>query len=251
VNAAEGLDLAGRVARLERDRARVIRAGDRLSLDFWQRVLDRRPWRRVPAGSPLALLYELYGSAGPLLAVGMPRGETPEEVIGGTASVDFQLHAVTAGELVTTSGRWDFALLWRLADGRPWVTEVLPVADDPLGKVPDLGELPDDVQGNLRRPPRPNVRLDPLDGLLWEVETARRGLSLAVRALTAWRAARAQTDVLGLTTEAVAAAVAGATARDSGLRLRRDEVAAEYGADPDLVARTVRRLQPALHSAWR
>lgn len=251
VDPVEGLDLAGRVARLERERARVIRAGDKLSVDFWRRVLDRRPWRRTPAGSPLALLYELYGAAGPLLALGMPRGESLEKVIGGTASVDFQLRAVTAGELVTTGGSWDFALLWRLVDGRPWVTEVLPAADDPLGKVPDLGELPDNVQANLRRPPRPNVRLDPLDGLLWRVETGRRGLPLAARGLAAWRWVRGKTDVSGFATEAVAAAVASAVARDSGLRLRRDEVSTEYGADAEVVARAVRRLQPALHSGWR
>ena len=192
------------------------------------------------------MLYELYGPAGPLLAIGVPRGDPLEEVIGGTASVDFQLRAVTAGELVTASARWDFSLLWRLLDGRPWVTEVLPVAKDPLGAVPDLGELPANVQENLRRPPRPKVGLDSLDGLLWEVETGRRGLPVAVRGLTAWRRVRGRMDISGLANETVAAAVASAVARDSGLRQRRDEVAADYGADVRVVAKAARRLA-ALH----
>src|SRR5207245_5588206 len=101
LNRDEDLELAGRFAALERDRARLIRTGENLSLEFWQRVLDRRPWRRVPAESPLAVLYELYGPAGPLLAIGVPRGDTLEEVTGSTAAADFQLPAVTAGELGT------------------------------------------------------------------------------------------------------------------------------------------------------
>jgi hypothetical protein len=106
-------------------------------------------------------------------------------------------------------GRWTSVLdrtYRRLVDGRPWVTEVLPVAQDPLGAVPDLGELPADVQENLRRQPRPKVGLDLLEGLLWEVETGRRGLHFAVRGLTVWRPVRGRTGVSGLTTEAVAAA---------------------------------------------
>jgi hypothetical protein len=70
------------------------------------------------------------------------------------------------------------------------------------------------------------------------------GLHFAVGGFTVWRV-RGRTDVSGLTTEAVAAALASAVARDSGLRQRREGVAADYGADVHAVPRAVRRLASA------
>jgi hypothetical protein len=71
------------------------------------------------------------------------------------------------------------------------------------------------------------------------------GLHFAVGGSTVWRPVRGRTDVSGLTTEAVAAALASAVARDSGLRQRREGVAADYGADVHAVPRAVRRLASA------
>lgn len=247
------VDRATRLAVWERERARIFRAGDGLALAFWQRVTDRRPWRRVVSGSPLAALYELYGPVGPLLAIGLPRGEMPEEVMGGLEKADFELRGVTAGVVVTAGGRWPFSLLWRLLDGRPFVRDVLPSVRDPLGTLPDLGKLPANVQHNLRRPPRPRRGLDLVAGLLWEVETARQGLPVAVRGVAAWWGAQATADVSGLGTEALAAGLASVVGRESGLGRRREAIGADYGVHPAAVTKAARRLQAALgsqHGRW-
>lgn len=53
-----------------REARQVLRIGDELAFDFWQRVGTRKPWRRVVRDSPLAALYRLYGPVGPLYAIG-------------------------------------------------------------------------------------------------------------------------------------------------------------------------------------
>ena len=245
----EQLDPAERLALWERERAHICRAGDELVLAFWQRVAEGRPWRRVAASSPLAALYELYGSAGPLVAIGMPRGVLPDEVMGGIDKADFDLRGVSAGALTTAAGPWPFALLWRLVEGRAVVGEVLPSVVDPLGTLPGLGSLLPEVRENLRRPPAPKRRLDPVAGLLWEVETPRRGLTVAVRGVAAWWRVRGRMDVAGIGVEALAAALAHSVGKDSGLRQRREELAADYAVDAGALAKAVRWVRRASEPA--
>ncbi|MDE3075365.1 MAG: hypothetical protein KGJ86_08040, partial [Chloroflexota bacterium] len=182
----EPLDLDAPKARYQREIRQVLRAADHVAFDFWQRVTDRKPWRRVARDSPLAALYRLYGPLGPLYAVGAPRGAQPSGLTSWTGNPSFDRKVITWGVVNIGAEQCAFALLWQLVEQRPVISEVLPAVDDvevlvlrPDGAEPELAS-------RLTHPPRPGRKLDRVAEKLWDVDLPVVGLPLVVRCLARW-----------------------------------------------------------------
>ena len=203
----------------------LMRTGDRLALAFWQAVADGARWprKKMARDSPLRALYRLYGSDGPLRAIGLPPGRWPQQVTT-TVTLPFDADGplVTGGAVFAGDAAHPYALQWWLELGKPVVGEVRPALDS----------------DGLTRPPAPAVELDPVAVALWRIESARSGMPIAVRCLATWWRVQSVVDP-SHEPGAVAAAVAGAVARAAGMRRRRDEASRSYGTSPDAVERVV------------
>src|SRR5262249_23767352 len=117
VKAPEARDEDGdALSELARVQSVIEKVGDRLGLEVWERVLERRLWRRVMTDSPLSALYRLYGAVGPLYAIGASPGWLPDEWGSWLAASYVDGAAVTVGTLLTEDSRCAYALRWRLAD---------------------------------------------------------------------------------------------------------------------------------------
>lgn len=150
-------------------------------VNFWNHVgagAYRKLARLVAADSPLAALIRLYGAAGPLYGIGVPAGVTPT---GFTyASYDRPVagnRGGTAGVLATHRDEYQYLLLWS-SDGM--LEEIFPYsAPWHLGRISGFHQPPTVA-------PAPRIDLDPVAALLLTRTTARHGLTLTARALTAW-----------------------------------------------------------------
>ncbi len=240
-----GLDLLASLRALE---ARARKTGAKVAFDFWQRTAEGRRWPagKVPPRSPLDVLYELFGPAGPLLAVGLPPSAIPEMVTAITIFLpDRGLAGATTGKLKMGREEYPYTLLWHEEGGKVMVNEVLPYPRC-AGLLPSSADRlhPGAATRLFAGAPRPAGPLDAVSAALWEREVPVRGLPFAVRCLAAWRrwAVRAGSDDL-----AMAAAVASLVARESGLRLPRAALAAAYGVQERQVREACRRLQSAPH----
>jgi len=239
----EGGDALARLARL---RSVIEKVGDRLGLEFWERVLERRLWRRVVTDSPLSALYRLYGAVGPVHAIGASPGWLPDEWGSWLAVSHVDGAAVTVGTLLGEDARCGYALRWRLADaGKAVVYEVLPVSGGDRRIVVPIDRLPPGVEARLRHPPRPRPLPDEVAHLLWDVDVERLGLPTVVRCLSVWWRSQGWDVLAGQPPGVVAAAIVCTVLRHSGVRWRRDEVAAAHGADIAAVNRAARLIQTA------
>ncbi|MGH2949733.1 MAG: hypothetical protein ACRDPC_26320, partial [Solirubrobacteraceae bacterium] len=203
----------------------LMRTGDRLALAFWQAVADGARWprKKMARDSPLRALYRLYGSDGPLHAIGVPSGRWPQQVTTTvTLPFDSDGPLVTGGAVFAGGAAHRYALQWWLELGKPVVGEVRPALDT----------------DGPTRPRPPAVELDPVAAALWRVEPARSGMPIAVRCLATWWRVQSGVDP-SHEPGAVAAAVAGAVARAAGMRRRREETARSYGTHFEGVERVV------------
>jgi hypothetical protein len=224
---------------------RLRRLGDRLGPEFWDRVFDKRPWRRVAGGSPLSVLYDIYGPMGPIHAVGLPPGTLADGYSARGAPVDPRLGAmVTHGALFVAETPYPYFLFWRSGSGKPVVTEVLP-GPEAFPERPADGE----AGPMLYTPPRPRARLTPIEALLWEVDLPRLGLPFVVRCLALLRRLPDPAWVQRHPEPALAGALITAVARASGCRVRRDEVSGWHGCEPREVTRALRDLE-AVSGSW-
>ncbi len=237
---------------LERSRRRVLRAGENLSISFWQAVFNGDSWprKRADPASPLRIAYRLYGAAGPLWAAGLPPEVLPLQISSGTHEPEPGMLHCTDGFLRSTAGDFPFSLHWRMEMGKPAVQEVLPVLGAIDGRLSSIL-----VAASLRQgpPPDPDPRrgeLDPVAGTLWRTLLPRFGLSLVLRCLAAWERVR-QRELPEGEEATLAAAVAAEVGRRAGLGLSRARAAEEFGADPGQVAAAARALQSDLKlSDW-
>src|SRR5262249_41637594 len=230
--------------RLARFQSVVQKVGDRLGLEFWERVVDRRLWRRVATDSPLSVLYRLYGPLGPLHAVGASPGWLPHEWGSWLAASYVDGTAVTVGALLADDARCAYSLRWRLADGgKAVVREVLPLSGDDRRILAPIDQLPPGVGGRVRPPPGPPPFTGEGGRLAGEVDVERLGLPLVVRCLSIWWRAQGWEVLGGQPHGVVAAAMVCTALAHSGTRWRRDEVAAAHGAEVAPVNRAVRLIQ--------
>ena len=219
------------------------RTGDTLALAFWQAVVGgiRWPRKKVARGSPLSVLYRLYGHTGPLCALGIPQRRLPSEVTAATLLPrEAGCPQMTMGEVTDGPLAYPYTLSWWLESGKPVIAEVMP-APHPLVLAANGAQ---EIEVRLReQAPAPRADLDSVAAALWEVELARHGLPMAIRCLAAWWRVRESVEgVHAEPTLAVAAVVASAVARAAGVPRRGTENATAYAADPQGVQRVATEL---------
>lgn len=226
---------------------RVASIGGKLATSFWQTVAagERWPKRKVVRDSPLGALYRLYGVDGPLCALGVAPGEWPTDVTSRTFPHTQGHMELTPGALRVGGRSYPYALHWRLEGGKPVVGEVMPGPHPAvLGpSSPDAAEA--EVAARLHEgAPAAAIELDPVAAVLWRTELAETGLPFAVRCLaTWWRVERYRPPH---PTAAVAAAVATAVAKATGLRRPPAHASAIYATSPESVGRAALDLRTHL-----
>lgn len=214
------------------------RLGDKLAVAFWQCVADGDRWPRQKSArdSPLRALYRLYGSAGPLHAIGALGSEDPEGLVAWTLPPRPERPVLTVGNLKVQGRSYPYALSWWLAAGKPVVGEIAP-APDPLALPPSGGDTADIARRLGVGAPTPMLELDPVALRLWRVELERSGLPFAIRCLAAWWRIQPKFDGDGTFPDAaVAAAVAAALARHARSRRASNLSGTIYGAEAAIVA---------------
>lgn len=228
--------------------ARVNEVGERLGVQFWQTVADGKRWPRkhVAPHSPLEVLYRLYGTAGPALAVGLTPGGPLLKAASTTADPCAGLPEVTTGLVAQGAERHPFTLRWRLEAGKPVLLELLPFLGALDSAFPPPTALAPEMARYLHTGiPRPRGDLDPVACVLFEVSLLLVGLPLVVRCLAAWsRVLASGAPVAGDAVVAAAALVQTVGAR-AGVRQAR-QAATTHGADPAEVARAARVLRSRL-----
>ncbi|MCA1690168.1 MAG: hypothetical protein LC720_06970, partial [Actinobacteria bacterium] len=190
--------------------------GPKLALAFWQAVAagERWPKRKVARDSPLSALYRVYGTAGPLRALGVLPGRMPTEADALPLPPAPGEPELAMGTIVAGGTRYPYVLGWMVEDGRPVLCEVTSGLD-PAGvhrRSRGGGPAP------LAPAPDPVAGLDPVASALWRSELPAVGLALTVRCLATWW--RVEELVRGPhRPEDLAAAVAGAVSRAAGVRV--------------------------------
>jgi hypothetical protein len=238
---------AGRSPRTRRaDPANLRRTGNKLALAFWQCAAngDRWPRQKMARDSPLRAVYRLYGTAGPMCAIGVPLGEFLEEIVVSTYPSHPGSPELTVGNVKAGGEAYPFSIFWWIESGKPVVGEVMP-APHPLALPPLHGETAE-IASRLRdRAPEPIIALDPVSSQLWHIEVEQSGLPFAIRCLATWWRLKDRIDSPS-PDEAVAATVASAVARATGTRRTSDDVVATYRTDPRVMALTAHALQDEL-----
>jgi hypothetical protein len=220
------------------------RAGNKLALAFWQRVAGGERWPRAKTArdSPLRALYRLYGAAGPLHALGIPRGQLPDEATAVTYPGERGQLQLTVGVVFAQGRGHRYALGWSLEAGKPTVGEVSP-APHPLA-LPPLEGAGSDLGARLREAaPPPAIELDRVAAALWAAELGRSGLPFVVRCLATWWRVR-EDGAAGH--DAAAAAVAHAVAKACGMRRTKAAAAAMYGIELAALDRAAQAFRGAL-----
>lgn len=239
---------ARRAAWLRQDR-RLLRESERLTTAFWQAVADRQAprGRRVLAGSPLRVLFDLLGPLGPRLLAGI----SSSALLTG---ISFRAVAPrVGGELVTTGavqceGREHlFTIHWRSEGDRLVAVELLPFADALGAELPSPRDLTPPTVSRLYRGAA--LRLpDSASGLaraLWNVELPVVGLPVVLRCLAA--ALRLGTVADEHQPPVLAAALVSLLAPRARVQRPLRVTAMAHGVDRALVERAVRQLRPLLH----
>ena len=236
--------------RLVRDLHRLDAVGDELADAFWFRVLEKRPWRRVASESPLSVLYQLYGPAGPLHAIGMPVGVPPDTYTAWTTPGHPDSHHITAGELRVGREAYPYRLHWRQVGGKAVVSEVEP------GFEALTGDLEPDA-GPLFQPPRPRGALAGLESTLWETDLPHFGLPLMIRCFAFWWHVREPSLLERHAEQVMAAALMSVVGWESGRhlrhgdrhrRLRRAALAELHGVEQKALDRAARELNELLRA---
>ena len=236
--------------RLVRDINRIDAAGDELADAFWERVFEKRPWRRVASDSPLSVLYQLYGPTGPLHAIGMPVGVLPDSYTSWTSPHQPDSNQITAGELRVGRDTYSYRLHWRQVGGKAVVSEVEP------GYQALTGDLEPDG-GPMFRPPRPRGALGALESTLWETDLPLFGLPLVVRCFAFWWHIRDLSLLRRHAPAVLAAALMSVVGLESGRhlrhgdghrRLRRAGLAEVHGAHQKALDRAARELNAVLRA---
>lgn len=223
----------------------VAQIGNVLAIDLFDAAVMQKQGatRRIRKNSPMSALLRLYGSPGPLRAIGVaPNASAIDmEVLGTRLQGDT---ASTSGAIETTHGRRPFTLTWHLGRQPGMIGEVLPYGS-PLGHLREPGQLRPGVASVVTHPPAPSVDLDPVAAHVWRLTVPSTGLHLAVRALALWWQVRPALRRASVPDKAVAEAVVDLTREASGLAVRQAGRYPLWGSDADEVAEAtsaIRRL---------
>lgn len=222
------------------------RTGNKLALDFWQRVVagDRRARKRAAPGSPLRVLYRLYGDVAPLCALGVPGHQRPTEVSASTYPEYPGGLDLTLGTMTVDRTPYQYSLTWWIEADKPVIGEVMPTPH-PLVLPPRRGETAEASARLHESAPAPAAELDPVSATLWRAELGPSGLPFVARCLATWWRVQEDAD-LAQGPEAIAAAIAGAVSRATGTRRSKAAAAAIYQTDRASIERAANELRAGL-----
>ena len=176
----------------DRELERAWRAANKLPAAFWEAVAsgERWPRKQVVPGSPLSVLYRLYGAEGPACAVGMAPGQSRRLArisMIGASSLRGRVAVVTGGVALDDGSSYPYTLRWRLQAGKAAVEEVLPATDTAGPTLPHRDGLhPALAQCLYDQIPGTPAQLDLVAAALWSTAARHLGLPLVVRGLAAW-----------------------------------------------------------------
>jgi hypothetical protein len=221
----------------DRELERAWRIANKLPTAFWEAVAsgERWPRKQVVPGSPLSVLYRLYGAEGPACAVGMAPGQSRRIArisMIGAGSLRGRVAVITGGVALDDGSSYPYALRWRLQAGRAAVEEVLPATDTTGPTLPHRDDLHPAIAHRLYdQIPGTPAQLDPVAAALWEQGPRHLGLPLIVRGLAAWWRLQ-DPAALSHPPPVLAAGLAALTGRLAGARHPVQAVAAALGVDP-------------------
>jgi hypothetical protein len=235
----------------DRELERAWRVANKLPTAFWEAVAsgERWPRRQVVPGSPLSVLYRLYGAEGPACAVGMAPSQCRRlariSMIG--ASLPPGGVAVITGGLVLDDGSiHPYALRWRLQAGKAAVEEVLPATDTAGPTLRHRDSLHPALARHLYdQVPGTPARLDPVAAALWDHGPRHLGLPLILRGLAAWWRLP-DPAALPHPPPVLAVGLAALTGRLAGARHPVQALATALGVDPTETAAAADELQRRL-----
>jgi hypothetical protein len=172
----------------DRELQRAWRVANKLPTTFWEAVA--RPRKQVVPGSPLSVLYRLYGAEGPACVIGMPLGHNRRlagiSMIGASGLLG-RVAMITGGLTLDDGSSYPYVLRWRLQAGKAAVEEVLPAVGAASPTLPHRDSLhPALTQRLYDQVPGTPAQLDPVAAALWEQGPRHLGLPLVVRGLAAW-----------------------------------------------------------------
>ncbi len=231
------------------DRERFRRAAGKLPAAFWETVAggERWPRKQVAPGSPLSVLYRLYGAEGPACAVGIPPGQSRRlaSITMMTASPYPGLPNATTGVVQLDDGStYPYTLRWSLEAGKPVVAEVLPFPETAGPVLPSRRTLHPAVAERLYdEVPGSPAALDPVAAALWDGGLRHLGLPLVVRCLAAWWRLREQPSH---PPAVLAAALATLVAGPSGAWDLVEQALGALGVDPAEATAAANDLQQRL-----
>jgi hypothetical protein len=220
----------------ERELERAWRVANRLPAAFWEAVAsgERWPRKQVVPGSPLSVLYRLYGAEGPACAIGMPPGQSRRLTrisMIAASSLRSRVAVITGGLAIDDGSSYPYTLRWRLQAGKAAVEEVLPATDTAGPTLPHRDGLhPALAQCLYDQIPGTPAQLDTVAAALWDQGPRHLGLPLVVRGLAAWWRLPDPT-ALPHPPPVVAAGLAVATGRLAGAWHPVQAVAAALGVD--------------------
>ncbi len=221
----------------DRELERAWRVANKLPTAFWEAVAsgERWPRKQVVPGSPLSVLYRLYGAEGPACAVGMVPGQsrrlTRISMIGASSLLG-RVAVITGGVALDDGSSYPYTLRWRLQAGKAAVEEVLSATDTAGPTLPHRDGLHPALALCLYdQIPGTPARLDPVAAALWEQGSRHLGLPLVVRGLAAWWRLP-DPSALPHPPPVLAAGLAALTGRHAGARHPVQAVAKALGVDP-------------------
>jgi len=221
----------------DRELERAWRVANKLPAAFWEAVAsgERWPRKQVVPGSPLTVLYRLYGAEGPACAVGMAPGQSRRLArisMIGASSLLGPVAVITGGIALDDGSSYPYTLRWRLQAGKAAVEEVLPATDSAGPTLPHRDNLHPALASRLYdQIPGTPAQLDPVAAALWDQGSRHLGLPLVVRGLAAWWRLR-DPAALPHSPPMLAAGLAALTGRQAGAWHPVQAVTEALGVDP-------------------
>jgi hypothetical protein len=235
----------------DRELERAWRVASKLPTAFWEAVAsgERWPRKQVVPGSPLSVLYRLYGAEGPACAVGMAPGQSRRLArisMMGASSLLGPVVASAGAAALDDGSSYPYTLRWRLQAGKAAVEEVLPAPDAAGPTLPHRDGLHPALAHCLYDEiPNTPARLDPVAAALWDTAARHLGLPLVLRGLAAWWRLR-DPSALPYPPPGLAAGLAALTSRHAGAWHPVQAVAAALGVDPAEATAAANDLQQRL-----
>jgi hypothetical protein len=213
--------------------------GAKLADSFWDMVSQGERWRgkQVIPNSPMAVLARLYGSEGPLRAIGVPRPALPLAALTFGSQARPGLPNLTVGAIRTEEGAFAWVLRWQTREGRPVVGEVLP-CEVMRNELPAPEVLSPRVAAQLLDPPAPRIELDAVASRIWDEAIGTLGLGFVLRCLACWWEIESAPRTSDHEAGVMAAAVIDHLRRRCGLS-QGGEQASLFGPDPVALERAL------------